>query len=235
MEPSANGAIHDYQRIESFIVKDRTQMFDLALTLPSSTTTTSVENRLTLQFTNAQKLEVVSLDTAVAQLQTEVAELEKRGKDLAEQKQKQQQEILQRQVEQGVQQLETLAGHINALASQLEAEMLKFKEIAVEVNRRYHVIQQPSDFKVMGWNESRLHYWRPLNIWEVHYSAIPAVVRRRSKFVLTAKIVDLFKAESEVDAQRRAEAAQKRREALEHWLAEQHNRAVRRYISPSKR
>jgi hypothetical protein len=154
--------------------------------------------------------------------------LENHEKNLVEEKRKQEQESLQHKVEQDVQQLEAIAAHINALATQLEAEMFKFKEIAVEVNRCYHVIQQSPDFKVMRWNESELYHWRPLNIWEVHHCSIPTVLRRGVQFVLTAKIVNLFKAEGKVNAQRRAETAQKRRQALERWLAEQHNLAVHR-------
>ncbi len=163
----------------------------------------------------------------LSQLQKEVAKLDKHCQDLAEQKQNQEQEVLNSQVEQGVQTLVSLAWEINALATELEAEILKFKEIAVEVNRGYHAIQQPPNFRAMGWDESRLHYWRPSNIWEVHYSAIPTVVRRGAKFVLTAKIIDMFKAEREVDAQQRAKAAQKSREALEQWLTGQNQHAVR--------
>jgi len=66
--------------------------------LLSNTTTTSVEDRLTLQLKNPQKLEVTSLDTAIAQLQREVAELENHGKNLVEQKRKQEQESLQHKV-----------------------------------------------------------------------------------------------------------------------------------------
>jgi seryl-tRNA synthetase len=183
------------------------------MALLSNTTTTSVEDRLTLQLKNTQKLEVTSLDTAIAQLQTEVAELENHGKNLVEEKRKQEQKSLQHKIEQDVQQLEAIAAHINALATQLEAEMFKFKEIAVEVNRCYHVIQQPPDFNVMGGKESNLHHWRPLNIWEVHHCCIPTVLRRGVQFVLTAKFVNLFKAEGKVNAQRRAETAQKRRQA----------------------
>jgi len=183
------------------------------MALLSNTTTTSVEDRLTLQLKNTQKLEVTSLDTAIAQLQTEIAEVENHEKSLVEEKRKQEQKSLQHKVGQDVQQLEAIAAHINALATQLEAEMFKFKEIAVEVNRCYYVIQQPPDFNVMGGNESNLHHWRPLNIWEVHHCSIPTVLRRGVQFVLTAKIVNLFKAEGEVNAQRRAETAQKRRQA----------------------
>ena len=198
------------------------------MALPSNTTTTSVEDRLTLQLKNTQKLEVTSLDTAIAQLQTEVAELENHDNNLVEKKRKQGQESLQHKVEQGVQQLEALAAHINALVSQLEAEMFKFKETTVEVNRCYHVIQQSPNFKVMGWNESKLHHWRPLNVWEVHHCSIPTVLRRGVQFVLTAKMVNLFKGEGKVNVPRRAEMAQKRRQALERWLAEQHNLTVHR-------
>jgi hypothetical protein len=38
------------------------------------------------QWTNPQKLQIASLETAMAQLQTEVAALEQPGLDLAEQK-----------------------------------------------------------------------------------------------------------------------------------------------------
>jgi hypothetical protein len=106
--------------------------------------------------------------------------------------------------------------------------MFKFKEITVEVNRCYHVIQQSPNLKVMGWNESKLHHWRPLNIWEVHQSYIPTVLRRGVHFVLSAKIANLFKGEGKVKAQRRVETAQKRRQALERWLPKQHNLAVHR-------
>lgn len=114
----------ELQRIESFIVKDRTARLYLTMALLSNTTTTSVEDRLALQLKNTQKLEVTSLDTAIAQLQTEVAEVENHEKNLVEEKRKQEQESLQHKVEQDVQQLEAIAAHINALASQLEAEML---------------------------------------------------------------------------------------------------------------
>lgn len=61
--------------------------------------------------------------------------------------------------------------------------------------------------------ESELYHWRPLNIWEVHHCSIPTVLRRGVQFVLTAKIVNMFKGEGKVNAQRRAETAQKRRQA----------------------
>ena len=139
--------------------------------------------------------------------------MENNGKNLVEKKRKQEQESLQQKIEEGVQQLEALAAHINALVTQLEAEMFKLKKFTVEVNRCYHLIQQSPNFKVMGWNESELYHWRPLNIWEVHHCSIPTVLRHGVQFVLTAKIVNLFKGEGKINAQRRAETAQKRSQA----------------------
>ena len=62
----------------------------------------------------------------------------------------------------------------------------------------------------------------------MHHCSIPPVLRRGVQFVLTAKTVNLFQGEGKVNAQRRAEMAQKRIQALERWLAEQHNLAVHR-------
>ena len=72
----------------------------------------------------------------------------------------------------------------------------------------------------LGKKQPILHCWRPLCIWQVHHSSVPAVVKQRAVFVLTAKIVDLFQSERERDFQRLAEAPQRRRKAFESWLAE---------------
>lgn len=99
--------------------------------------------------------------------------------------------------------------------------MLKFKKIAIETNRAYRAIQQSLDLKAMDMEQpTKLHHWRPLSIWQVHDSVVPAVVKQRAGFVLTARIVDLFQAQREGDAQRLAEAAQHRRKIFERWLAE---------------
>lgn len=172
------------------------------------------------QLTNFHKCEVVDREAVLAQLQDEVVELAKYEKKVAELQKQQTQEILQGQVAQGIQQLASLADSINALAIQLETEMLKFKETAIETNQAYRAIQQPTDLTAIGMEQPRLHCWKPFSIWQVHYSAVPAVVKERAKFVLTARIVDLFQAEREGDAHRRAETAQRRRKALERWLAE---------------
>lgn len=191
-------------------------MVHSSLTVLTSTTIKSSEYKLLTQF------ELVFFDTAIAQLELEVAALEKYGQEILAQKQQQQQEIFQDKVTQGIQKLDILAHKINTLAMQIEAEMLIFKEVAVEVNCCSHILQQLSNSQGMEWNESTLRHSRPLNIWEVHNSSIPIVLKRGTKFLLTAKIVNLFQAEQTVDSNTKARAAQKRRNALEAWLAKQH-------------
>ncbi|MBD2445602.1 hypothetical protein H6G76_00250 [Nostoc sp. FACHB-152] len=166
------------------------------------------------------QVEFVTLESAIAQLESEVDALEKYAQDLLVQKQ--QEHTSQEKVIQGIQELETLAHKINALAIQIEAEMLNFTKVAVEVNRCYHILQQHSNAQDIEWNESTLRHPRPLNIWEVHNSSIPIVIKRGTKFILTAKVVNLFPSEQAVDAKTKAIIAQKRRNSLENWLAKQH-------------
>ena len=80
--------------------------------------------------------------------------------------------------------------------------MFKFKEIAVEVNGNYHLIQQPPNLRITEWDKSKKGGWKPLNIWDVHSSIIPTVIRRGAKFILTVKMVDLFNTERARDADR---------------------------------
>ncbi|MFH7026465.1 MAG: hypothetical protein ACHBN1_13915 [Heteroscytonema crispum UTEX LB 1556] len=202
-------------------------MLDLNPTLLARITSTFIQQKsLNFPAKNGEKSSDISLNTAIAQLQREVEELEAYENKLAKQKQRQERDILQIQVEQGVQELEAVSHRINTLATQLEAEMLKFKEIAVEVNRGYHLIQLHSESEEIESNESKVDSYFPINIWQVHYSEIPTVIKRGFQFILTAKKVDMFKAEREIDVQKRAEAAQKRRKALERWLTEKHKPAV---------
>lgn len=160
------------------------------------------------------------MEAVLTQLHRDVVELAKVGKYLQQLQQHQQQETLQYQVAEGFQKLTDQADRINALANRLEAEIFHFKEIALEVNQAYHAIQQPLDLKATGGDELRRFHWRPLNIWEVHSSAIPTIVRHKAGFILTVKTVDLFKAERESNFQRRAKAAQRCNEAFQRWLAE---------------
>jgi hypothetical protein len=201
-------------------------MLDLNPTLLARISNTFIQQKnLNFPAKNGEKSSDISLDTAIAQLQREVEELEDYQKKLATQKHRQERDILHVQVEQGVQELEAVSDKINILATQLEAEMLKFKEIAVEVNRGYHLIQLHSDSEETESNESKIDSDFPINIWQVHYSAIPTVIKRGFQYILTAKNVDMFKAEKE-DVQKRAEAAQKRRKALENWLTDKHKPVV---------
>ncbi|MEG4633287.1 hypothetical protein QUB56_27525 [Microcoleus sp. AR_TQ3_B6] len=156
----------------------------------------------------------------LAQLQNDVAALAQQQEKLAELQKEQVRQSLKSEITQGIQQLTSLAERINDLGNQLEAEMLQFKKIASETNKAYCAIQEPPNLKVRGREQPILHGWRPLSIWQVHQSIVPTVVKQRAVFVLTAKIVDLFQSDRERDVQRLAESAQRRRKALENWLAE---------------
>jgi len=156
----------------------------------------------------------------LTQLQDDVAALVKQQEKLAELQKEQLRQSLKSEIAQGIQQLTSLAERINTLGNQLEAEMLQFKKIATETNKAYCAIQEPPKLKVMARKQPILYGWRPLCIWQVHQSIVPTVVKQRAVFILTAKMVDLFQSERERDVQRLAEAAQRRRKALENWLAE---------------
>jgi|GEM_PF-2852879 DNA repair exonuclease SbcCD ATPase subunit len=129
------------------------------------------------------------------QLKLDIAKLEKYLQEKVEEKTKQEQKALKEKIEKGIQELETIAEKINSLSTEIEALMIQFKEIAVEVNRNYHLIQLPPFLRQIKSDKSKLNCWRPLNIWDVHSSSIPTVVRRGAKFILTVKMVDLFNAE----------------------------------------
>lgn len=156
----------------------------------------------------------------LTQLQLHVAELVEFRNYLQDLQQLQKQEELYHQVAEGMQKLVDQGVRINTLATQLELEILQFKEIALEVNQPYQAIQQPLELKTPGNDELRRFRWRPLNIWEVHYSKVPTVVRHKTGFVLTAKTIDLFNAEGELEFQKQIKAAQRRREAFESWLVQ---------------
>ncbi|MDZ8066272.1 MAG: hypothetical protein RMY64_11635 [Nostoc sp. DedQUE08] len=156
----------------------------------------------------------------LTELQTEVEELHNYCQELTEENRKQEQEFLNKKLEEGTKKLSALTGHINTLAAELETEILKFKEVAVEVNCSYHAIQQLPNFTVMGCDKSRFH-WRPSNIWQVDYLAIPTVIRLGCKFVLTTKFIDMFKNEPEIDVQQKVKKAIKSREAFLEWFTKQ--------------
>jgi predicted nucleic acid-binding protein len=127
------------------------------------------------------EVEVVSPQYTLAQLAADIAEAEKMNNELVQNKQKNEQRIIEEKVESGVQELQQIAERVNSLAAQLEAEMRHFKDVAVEVNRYYHIQQKvESDTN----NPSKKNHSYPLNIWDVHFSSIPAVIKRGNKFII---------------------------------------------------
>jgi phage FluMu protein Com len=161
--------------------------------------------------------------SALTQLQEELAELYKRCQHLAEQKLNQEHNTVKSKVQQGVQLLEVMAQNINALVAEIEAEILTFKEIAIEVNRCYHLLQQPSGIKQESFEQPKKHHCKTLNIWEVHAPSVPTVVRRGAKFIVTSRKINMFNTKDENDTQIRAEIAQERRQNLEKWLIEKNS------------
>lgn len=123
----------------------------------------------------------------LSQLQTDLAALEDDLQYAAELKKEKEKFHLTYQIETGVQQLIDIAGEINNLSSDIEALMLHFKEIAVDINHKYHLIQRSQHLLT-----NQVYRQSPLNIWEIHASTLPTVVQHGAKFILTAKIVDLF-------------------------------------------
>jgi|GEM_PF-4130955 hypothetical protein len=104
----------------------------------------------------------------------------------AELQKQQRQKALQQELIQGIQQLETLADSINSIAMELQNEMFQFKEVACTVNEVYQFMQgTPNPIAATSQGI-------PLSIWQVDNVAIPNIIRRSSKFVLTSKKVDLF-------------------------------------------
>ncbi|MBF2063545.1 MAG: hypothetical protein IGS39_03800 [Calothrix sp. C42_A2020_038] len=132
----------------------------------------------------------VTLQSSLAQLAAEIAELETMSRELVQNQQRNEQQILEAKVESGVQQLEQIAHRVNILAAQLETEMRNFKEVAVEVNRCYHICQQ---LESSHQNQPKPHRWTPLNIWDIHFSSIPAIIKRGNKFIFVEKVINLFK------------------------------------------
>lgn len=130
-----------------------------------------------------------SQDT-IAKLEADITDLEIMSNKLAQAKQQNQQQTLESKIEFGVQELEQIAERINYLATQLETEMHNFKSVAVEVNKNYHQQQLNSNNLK---NNLKPNRWIPLNIWDIHFSSIPTIIKRGTKFIIVEKIVNLFK------------------------------------------
>ncbi|RUS95005.1 hypothetical protein DSM106972_091650 [Dulcicalothrix desertica PCC 7102] len=132
--------------------------------------------------------------TAFSELGAEISELDKYWREVAESTRQEELEKLRCKLEVGVQELTVIANKINSLANEIKNLLFTFKEIAVEVNRNYHLLQQHLNLKVAKLNKSKRRLI-PLNIWDVHDLSIPNVVRRGTKFILTKQIVNLFPAQ----------------------------------------
>ncbi len=102
-------------------------------------------------FEYSQLCQVITL----TELQTEVVELHNYCQQLTEENRKKEQKTLKIQVQEGVQKLSVLTENINTLSAELEAEILKFKEVAIEVNYSYQAVQKPPNFTAMGCDKSR--------------------------------------------------------------------------------
>lgn len=127
----------------------------------------------------------------LSQLQIETSDLDKYWQEIAESKRKEELYTLTQKIEAGIQELTVIAEKINSLANDIKALMFCFKEIAVKVNRDYHLIQQTFNLSLTKLDKSKRRL-RPLNIWEIHDSSIPTVIRRGAKFILTKTTVNLF-------------------------------------------
>lgn len=129
--------------------------------------------------------------SALVQLQDEVVKVEKFLLELQQKKR----DFLQHQLDAGIDNLATLANSINTLAYSIESEILKFKEIAFEVNQLYHAVQDFPGFKALGRDESIMPRRRPLDIWKVNNLtvSVPTVIRREYQFILTVKAINLYK------------------------------------------
>jgi hypothetical protein len=126
--------------------------------------------------------------------------------------QKHHQEALQYSIHSGMQQLDTQANCINVIATQLEAEIIRFTEMAARVNQAYHQLQQQKD--CLNRKNNFLSYrYRITNVWEVHYSKIPQLVKSGWRYILTEKQID-----SSSLIQPHAREAQAKRKYLEGFL-----------------
>lgn len=137
------------------------------------------------------------------------------------------QQFLEQKLNQGIDNLQAQAEHINDLAAQLEAEITKFKEQAREVNQDYHAWQ---NYQIKSKDTSAQNSrTRPANIWEIRSSVIPTVVKQGNQFILTTKPVGEV---AEDNPENRVKKAQQRQKALESWLEAKRKRIMEDFSSP---
>lgn len=133
--------------------------------------------------------------SALSELQHEVAKVEQALLELRQKKQ----EALQYQLSTSIENLETQANRINAIADSLESEIFKFKETAVEVNYLYNSIQDSPTLKSAEQDKSKsksiTSRLQLTNIWEMKNIgfSIPTVIKRESQFIITVKAIALHK------------------------------------------
>lgn len=147
-----------------------------------------------------------SIPEALAQLEQEIVELALCQIAIARWQLHQQQTNQCRTL---MQQLEAIQERINTLSADLETQIHQFHTTASALKPCYRDLQTPANPP------------RPANIWEIHHTAVPQVIRRGSRFILTAKSLDLSVTDSGAHGQERARHARRRREALEQWLLAQ--------------
>ncbi|BAZ09174.1 hypothetical protein NIES4071_09800 [Calothrix sp. NIES-4071] len=135
------------------------------------------------------KIEVTPPQDTIAKLEADIANLEIMSNQLVQTKKQNQQLTLESKIEFGVQELEQIAEKINQLAAQLETEMHNFKSVAVEVNKHYHQQQLQSNNHDISKYNRRI----PLNIWDIHFSSLPTIIKRGTKFIIVEKVIKLFK------------------------------------------
>lgn len=138
-------------------------------------------------------------------------------------------ESLQKRVTTGIEQLHIQSQHINEMAAQLEAELIKFKQLANQVNQDYHAIQDTNKSENSQSSLAPVYRTRRANIWEIRSAAIPKVIKQGNQFILTTKpILEV----ADDHAENRVKKAQQRQKALESWLEAKRQRIIEDFSRP---
>ena len=91
----------------------------------------------------------------------------------------------------GMQHLEVQAERINTLASQMASEIIRFRDLAIEVNSRYQTLQHCPQT-----NRMSLAVTSPTSelfpVWEIDSAALPTLVKRDFSFVLSFVSLEVF-------------------------------------------
>jgi hypothetical protein len=130
-----------------------------------SSNTTTLTSRNVLSTLNELQEEVTRVEQALIEIQ------------------RQKQEALQHQLNTGINNLAIQADTINALADSLSKEILKFKDIAVEVNQLHLAIHKPMQSGLKSVNFGAMKNLR---------FPVPIVIKSESQFLLTIKKIELY-------------------------------------------